>query len=157
MSLIMYLITLTGFFGLLFYFSVTHGLNVGLYWDLKSLLIVLFPTITLSLASFNFKDIKNAFITAFSSSHDKHSLRVGIDVFTLMKTISIACGTLGTLANWIVMFYSAGFRTESTNHFETLGIYLGLSMITMFYGIFIGYLIFEPMKFHLKREFDKHC
>ena len=54
----MYLLTLSGFFGLLFYYSVTHGLNVGLYWDLKSLLIVLFPTLTLSFASFNFKDIK---------------------------------------------------------------------------------------------------
>tara|TARA_B100000029_G_scaffold442851_1_gene461518 strand:- start:47 stop:508 length:462 start_codon:yes stop_codon:yes gene_type:complete len=153
----MYLITLFGFFGLLFYYSFTHNLNVGLYWDLKSLLIILFPTITLSFASFKINDIKTAFVTAFSSSYDEHSLRVGIDVFSFMKTISIACGALGTLANWIAMFFSAGFRSEQTNYYETLGIYLGLSMITMFYGIFIAFLIFEPMKFHLKREFDKHC
>lgn len=129
---------------------------MGLYWDLKSLLIIIIPTFILSLASFKLKDIKTALATAFSTSHDEHELKVGIDLFSFLKTTSLACGVLGTLANWIAMFFSAGFRAETAYHFETLGIYLGLSMITLFYGIFFAYIIFEPMKFHLKREYDKH-
>ncbi|MAJ44128.1 MAG: hypothetical protein CMF96_05195 [Candidatus Marinimicrobia bacterium] len=73
-----------------------------------------------------------------------------------MKTVSITCGTLETFTNWIIMFLSTGFRAKYSNNNETLGIY-GVSLIMMFYGIFITFLIFKPMKSHLKREFNKHC
>ena len=152
----MHLLTIICFFGILFGYSLSHKLNMGLYWDLKSLLIIVIPTFILSLASFKIKDLKTAFAMAFSTSYNEHELKVGIDLFSFMKTTSLACGVLGTLANWIAMFYSAGFRAKTTIDFETLGIYLGLSMITLFYGIFFAYIIFEPMKFHLKREYDKH-
>jgi len=143
----MYLLSII-LFGLAMFMSAdVGGLPLGMYFDMVSFLIVFFPAIFLTVASYSFSDVSSAFKNLLCDSDDKIFVLNSISIFDQLKYLSIRFGWIGAFIGWIIMVFSIGtYKSFPENIGSSFALSFGVSIIPIFYGYLISSFIFEPFR-----------
>ena len=147
MFLVMYLLSILLFGLAMFLAADTAGKSIGMYYDITSLILVFFPTIFLTIASYSFKDFSSAFKNLFRDSDDKILILNSISIFDQLKNLSTKFGWIGAFIGWIIMLFGIGTYKDFPENFRSLlALSFGVSILPIFYGYLISSFIFEPLK-----------
>ena len=147
MVLVMYLLSILLFGLAMFLAADTAGESLRLYYDITSFILVFFPTIFLTIASYSLKDFSSAFKNLFKDVDDKILILNSINIFDQLKNLSTKFGWIGAFIGWIVMLFSIGtYKDFPENFWSLFSLSFGVSILPIFYGYLISSFIFEPFK-----------
>jgi len=120
--------------------------GIGQFIDMPSVFITIVPTIGALLVGF-----KGYFISSITSvwkkDVDNPTLVKGIEFWKAFKRYTITLGFLGFMIGLIAML--GGGALENLGK---LGSYLSVASITIFYGLFLGYMVADPIACSLETK-----
>ena len=114
---------------------------LGRFIDFPSLILVGGVLVGSSLISFGLtipgKALKNALSSKGVKSIDE--LRLYVNFFNMASQLSIAGGVVGTLVGNVNML-------ATMNNPSTIGASMAVALLTVFYGVLLSELVFQPLK-----------
>ncbi len=142
-----YIIAAVVFTALVLVAAFTASGNLGFYFDIPSLIMVVGTTFVLLASTFSFSEMGGAFRTAFSSDTDNGNCAKALVFFTAMRNYLILSGLTGVFLGLIALL---GNLEDSS----MIGRGMALALITVLYGIFFSLLIAFPMMWMVKKRMN---
>jgi len=121
------------------------GSNLFDFLDIPSLLMVVGGGFFVTIISFSFKDIGNAFAQVFGESGERIELRQAAYFWFAVIRNLLAVGAIGTLIGNIQML-------GNLEDPSTIGPCMAISLITFFYGIFFSGILPLPAYYIIQRR-----
>ena len=138
------IITFIIIFITIFISSGKGNLSINFFINYESLLIVILPSIILSIYSYSIKD----FFQLFKKSN-KDNILVKIKIVQTMESQCINLGYFGTLYHLIITFVSLGIFSNQildSHYIGRLGLSMGMSLLPLLYGLFFSYILLKPTR-----------
>ena len=120
--------------------------GLGQFIDLPSVFILIIPTIGTLLVGFNGYFI-SSITSVWKKDVDNLNLVKGVKFWKATKRYAIAYGFIGTMIGVITLLTHGGLE-----NLGTLGPKLAIALISVFYGLFLGYMVADPIACSLETK-----
>ena len=139
-----YWIWLVLFFGMIVMAIVTSAGNMLWYLSLPALIMIVAPSLFLSLSCFQLREIGSYFRAAFSGSDDKKLLENALLFFDSLKRYFVLSGVIGGFCGAVAMLISD----------ESVSAAFGAALValTVLYGVIAWAAVGQPFAIGIRRR-----
>ncbi len=132
--------------GLLAFAMVVSGSNFTWYLDFPSLVVMLFPTLVLSMGTHGVKGVLGAFGAAFG---DRQRSRQELELALLAAR---SLGRFAWLSSLIGAFIGAIAILGNIGAMERIGSNVAVALICVFYAALFDFAVVSPMTARIRRK-----